>query len=129
MFWKDASTLDAAGRSLIVFFFLVLCIMNATQPARIKDHVDRLRLFKAPFPEVTFWIGLALQFVGCVLLLIDWRPDIGAICLIVFTVLASLLLLRFWEVKDPMKRGGMFNGFMANIAIVGGLLLLLQHVR
>jgi uncharacterized membrane protein YphA (DoxX/SURF4 family) len=129
MLWKDASTLDTAGRVLIVFFFLVLCIMNATQRARIKDHVDRLRLFKAPFPELTFWLGIALQFTGCMLLLTNWRPDIGAICLIVFTVLATLLLLRFWEVKDPMRRGGMFNGFMSNIAIVGGLLLLLQNVR
>ncbi len=30
---------------------------------------------------------------------------------------------------DPMKRLGMQNGFMSNVAIVGGLLLLLQNVR
>jgi uncharacterized membrane protein YphA (DoxX/SURF4 family) len=49
--------------------------------------------------------------------------------LIVFTVLATALLLRFWEMDDPMKRIGMQNGFMSNVAIVGGLLLLLQNVR
>ncbi len=46
-----------------------------------------------------------------------------------FTVLATALLLRFWEMDDPMKRMGMQNGLLANIAVVGGLLLLLQNVR
>jgi uncharacterized membrane protein YphA (DoxX/SURF4 family) len=46
----------------------------------------------------------------------------------VFTILATLLLLRFWEMDDPMKAAGMRNGFLANIGIVGGLLLLLQNV-
>jgi hypothetical protein len=30
--------------------------------------------------------------------------------------------------NDPMKRAGMQNGFLANIGVVGGLLLLLQNV-
>lgn len=129
MFWKDASSLDTAGRILIAGFFLAFAIMNATQAARIKDHVNRLRIFKAPFPEATFWCGILLQLTGCALLIFNWRPDIGALCLIAFTVLATVLLLRFWEVQDPMKRTGMFNGFMANIGMLGGLLLLLQDVR
>ena len=62
------------------------------------------------------------------LVLANWHPEIGVICLIVFTVLASALLLRFWEVEGPM-RTGMQNGLLANIGIVGGLLLLLQNVR
>jgi uncharacterized membrane protein YphA (DoxX/SURF4 family) len=47
----------------------------------------------------------------------------------VFTAVASLLLLRFWQVDIPPMRIGMQNGFVANIAVVGGLLLLLQNVR
>jgi hypothetical protein len=86
---------------------------------------DRDTAFKAAFPQATFWCGILLQLTGCVLLIVDWRPDIGALCLIVFTVLATLLL-RFWDVQDPMKRAGMFNGFMSNIAVLGGLLLLLH---
>ena len=48
--------------------------------------------------------------------------------LLVFTIVASALLLRFWEVQGPM-RTGMQNGMLANVGVVGGLLLLLQHVR
>jgi putative oxidoreductase len=124
---NDASLYDTAGRLLIVAFFVIVWLRNLSRH-HIEDHVKRLIFFKAPFPRATFWIGMGLDAIGCVLLLINWYPAIGALCLIVFTVLASLLLLRFWEMDDPMKRTGMQNGFLANIGIVGGLLLLLQNV-
>ena len=124
---NDASLYDTAGRLLIVAFFVIVWLRNLSQH-HIEDHVKRLTFFKAPFPRATFWTGMGLDAIGCVLLLINWYPAIGALCLIVFTVLASLLLLRFWEMDDPMKRTGMQNGFLANIGIVGGLLLLLQNV-
>lgn len=126
-FYGDASWLDTAGRLLIVAFFLIVGVRNL-QRVHVEDHIKRLTIFRAPFPTLTFWIGIALEFVGCALILINWRPDIGVWCLLLFTVLATALLLRFWEAEDPMKRMGMQNGFLANIAIVGGLLLLLQNV-
>ena len=127
MYYQDASWLDAAGRLLMVAFFLIVGIRNL-QKHHIEDHINRLTKFKAPFPAATFWIGQTMEFIGCALLLLNWHPAIGVILLIVFTVLASALLLRFWEVEGPM-RTGMQNGMMANIGIVGGLLLLLQNVR
>ena len=124
---NDASLYDTAGRLLLVAFFAIVWLRNLSRH-HIEDHVKRLTFFKAPFPRATFWIGMGLDAIGCVLLLINWYPAIGALCLIVFTVLASLLLLRFWEMDDPMKRTGMQNGFLANIGIIGGLFLLLQNV-
>jgi putative oxidoreductase len=127
MYYQDASWLDTAGRLLMVAFFLAVGLRNL-QKHHVEDHINRLAKFKAPFPKLTFWTGQTIEFVGCALLLINWYPAIGVILLIVFTVLASALLLRFWEVEGPM-RTGMQNGMMANIGIVGGLLLLLQNVR
>jgi len=124
---NDASIYDSAGRLLIIAFFAIVWLRNLSSH-HIEDHVKRLTFFKAPLPRATFWIGMALDAVGCALLLANWHPEIGALCLIVFTMLASLLLLRFWEMNDPMKRAGMQNGFLANIGVVGGLLLLLQNV-
>ena len=69
-----------------------------------------------------------MEFVGCALVLFNWHPADWRVLLLVFTVVASGLLLRFWEVQGPM-RTGMQNGMLANIGIVGGLLLLLQNVR
>ena len=127
MYDQDASWLDTAGRLLMVAFFLAVGLRNL-QKVHIDDHVARLTKFKAPLPKVTFWVGQTMEFVGCALVLLNWYPAIGVGLLLVFTVVASALLLRFWEVEGPM-RTGMQNGMLANIGIVGGLLLLLQHVR
>ena len=127
MYYQDASWLDTAGRLLIVAFFLAVGLRNL-QKVHVDDHVARLTKFKAPFPKLAFWIGQTMEFVGCALVLFNWYPAIGVGLLLVFTVVASALLLRFWEVDAPM-RTGMQNGMLANVGIVGGLLLLLQHVR
>jgi putative oxidoreductase len=127
MYYQDASWLDTAGRLLMVAFFLAVGLRNL-QKVHIEDHVKRLTNFKAPFPRITFWVGQAMEFVGCALVLFNWYPAVGVVLLLVFTIVASALLLRFWEVEGPM-RTGMQNGMLANIGIVGGLLLLLQHVR
>jgi len=127
MYYQDASWLDTAGRLLMVAFFLAVGLRNL-QKVHIDDHVARLTKFKAPFPRITFWVGQAMEFVGCALVLFNWYPAVGVVLLLVFTIVASGLLLRFWEVEGPM-RTGMQNGMLANIGIVGGLLLLLQHVR
>jgi putative oxidoreductase len=127
MYDQDASWLDTAGRLLMVAFFLAVGLRNL-QKVHVEDHVKRLTNFKAPFPRITFWIGQAMEFIGCALVLFNWYPAVGVVLLLVFTVVASALLLRFWEVEGPM-RTGMQNGMLANIGIVGGLLLLLQHVR
>ena len=124
---NDASWIDTAGRLLIVAFFVIVWVRNLSSH-HVEDHVKRLTAFKTPLPRAAFWAGMALDAVGCVLILLNWHPAIGALCLIVFTVLASFLLLRFWEMQDPMKRMGMQNGFLANVAVTGGLLLLLQNL-
>jgi len=127
VYYQDASWLDTAGRLFIVAFFLAVGLRNL-QKHHVEDHIKRLTNFKAPFPQLTFWVGQTMEFVGCALVLLNWYPAIGVLLLIVFTVVASALLLRFWEVDGPM-RTGMQNGMLANIGVLGGLLLLLQNVR
>lgn len=128
LYANDASMLDSIGRLLIVALFLSLGIRNLF-PWQVEDHVARLTASGCPMPRAAFWIGTATELIGCALVLFNWHPAIGVICLIVFTALASGLLLRFWETADTGKRISQMNGFCANIAVVGGLLLLLQNVR
>ena len=126
--YAGASWMDIAGRLLIVAFFVLVGIGNL-KPARIDDHINRARLFKAPFPVFVFWFGLALEFASCALLLADWHADLGVLGLIVFTVFATAIYLRFWQVQDPFKYNVMRLGFLSNIGLLGGLVLLLQSVR
>src|SRR3972149_2280522 len=113
---NDASWLDTAGRLLIVAFFVIVGVRNLSK-FHIADHIERLTLSGTPMPAVAFWIGSVIEFVGCALLLLNWYPAVGILLLIVFTVLATALLLRFWQMGDPMKRIGLQTGFLGKSAL------------
>jgi putative oxidoreductase len=126
--YGDTSWLDTVGRLLIAFCFLATGLCNLTQ-ARIKDHVDRMVASGTPAPVAVFWAGIALQFAGSALLLLDWHAEIGVYCLIVFTVAATLIFHRFWSMADAAKRNVSRIILLGNTAILGGLLLLLENLR
>ena len=119
--------LDFLGRWLIVLFFLVSGVANLTK-ARIADHIERMSTSGVPFAATAFWTGIVLQFTGCLLLIADWHAAAGVVCLIVFTIAATAIFHRFWEKPDPLQRNLSRINLLGNIAIVGGLLLLLQNM-
>ena len=125
---REASSLDTAGRIIIALFFLWVAVTNLSK-ARIDDHIQRLTLYKAPMPVALFWIGEALSIVSALMVLFGWHAEIGVYGLMLFLVLATVLLLRFWEAPSPIARNGMRLAMLSNCAIFGGLLLLLQNVR
>ena len=120
--------LDIAGRQLIVLFFLVTGVANLTK-ARIADHIERMEGFGVTFPGTTFWVGIVLQFAGSAMVALDWHPAIGTLCLIVFTLTATMIFHRFWQKDDPLQRNLSRIMLLGNTAILGGLLLLLENVR
>ena len=125
--YGDTSWLDTAGRLLIVFCFLATGLCNLTK-ARVRDHIERMAAFGIPAPAAAFWIGIALQLTGCALLLFDWYPETGVYCLIVFTVVATGIFHRFWSNPDPAKRNTSRIILLGNVAILGGLLLVLGNL-
>jgi uncharacterized membrane protein YphA (DoxX/SURF4 family) len=125
--YGDSSWLDTAGRLLIVVCFLATGVCNLTK-ARIQDHIERMAAFGTPMPALAFWIGIALQFAGCALILFDWHAEVGVYCLILFTVTATAIFHRFWRM-DPAKGNVSRIILLGNTAILGGLLLLLGNLQ
>ena len=126
--YGDASWIEIAGRMFIVAFFVVAGLYNLGAQ-QVRDHIEALASFGVPFPAAAYWGGLALQFTGCALLLADWHPEIGAWCLIVFTVTANAIFHRYWIVQEPVRRNFTRLLLLNGVAIVGGLLLVLESVR
>jgi putative oxidoreductase len=124
----EESWLDAGGRLLIVACFLVTGLSNLTR-ARIRDHLDRMVAFGTPLPAAAFGLGIALQLIGCALLLSGWYAELGAWCLIVFTVAATAIFHRFWRIADPLRRNFSRLMLLNNAGVLGGLFLLLANVR
>ncbi|MBM3526181.1 MAG: DoxX family membrane protein, partial [Alphaproteobacteria bacterium] len=107
-------------------FFLITFARNTT-PAGYKDHLERMQGFGVPFTHAVLCVGFLIQIVGSLLVLVNWRTDIGALLLIVFTVAATLIFHRFWIMEDPMRRNVARLFVLNNTCIVGGLVLLLAR--
>jgi putative oxidoreductase len=116
-----------AGKWLIVGFFLLTGVFNLTK-ARIADHIERMAGFGVPFPTMAFWIGIALQFAGCALIIAEWHAATGVVLLMIFTIAATAVFHRFWAKPDPLQRNLSRLTLLGNMAILGGLLLLLQNI-
>jgi uncharacterized membrane protein YphA (DoxX/SURF4 family) len=120
---------EVTGQILIVGFFLVSGVSNL-QRSRRKGHIERSGGFGTPYPTFVFWAGMVVQFLGCALIIGRWHADLGVMLLILFTIVATAIYYRFWQVHDdPMKRNTMRLGLLSNIALLGGLLLFLHSVE
>ena len=121
--YADHSALQIAGQLLIAFLFLGTGVINSTM--KVKQHVDRMAAMGIPRARLVLWFGFAMQYVGGLSIAFDYRTDVGAVILIVFTVVATAIFHRYWELDDPLRRHLHQSFIFSNCAIVGGLLLLI----
>ena len=77
-----------------------------------------------PAPALASWpAGLWLVVGGLSIALGIW-PDIGALMLGFFVVVAALYFHRFWEVEDPAQRYVQTSYFYRNVIILGACLIM-----
>ena len=128
--YDGASLLEIIGRILMAGFFLVTIALNANK-TQLKSHVDRMVAGHMPYPAFVFWFGIAMELVGAVLVLANWHARIGALLLIVFTVLATASLIPFelWEliVRPPDRKLAVLVTVLLNGAVVWYLARLLRR--
>ncbi len=121
--YSDHTPLEIVGQLLIALLFLGTALINSTM--KVKQHADRMAVQGIPAPHAVLWTGFAMQYAGAIMIGLDIWTDTGAVILIVFTVLATAIFHRFWEVGDPLRRHLHQAFLFSNCAIVGGLLLLI----
>lgn len=127
MFQQDPSWMVTVGKLLMMAFFVTAGTLNL-MPHRVKDHIERMTGFGVPLPAAAFWIGIAMEFAGCALVLTGWHAEIGLWLLIAFTAVAGSMFHRFWRVEDPVRRHSLRIALLNNVAVIGGLLVLLHVV-
>lgn len=107
------------GRILLGGLFLV----GGLGHFRALDHITPAIAARGiPSPRLVLILGSVYQSLFGFLLMTGLFVALSALALVVFTVLASLMLVNFWD-KEGSERQMLFNVFMSNLAIIGGLLI------
>lgn len=75
-----------------------------------------------PCPRLVLIVGSAFQIVAGTLFVLNIGTATAAFGLIVFTIAASVMLLNFWDMDEPMWQTAK-TAWQTNTAIVGGLLI------
>lgn len=76
-----------------------------------------------PQAKLVLVAGSIYQIVLGIALALGLLVTASALGLILFTALATFMMLNFWD-KEGGERNALFNGFLSNVAICGGLLAL-----
>ena len=79
---------------------------------------------RVPYPTVLGWIGAPVEFFGGLALVLGAATRTATLLIIVFTIVATLIGHRYWELTDAAARRMQYSHFAKNLTIIGGLILL-----
>ncbi len=120
--YEGQTALQIAGQVVIGVFFIVHGVKNVH---RWQFNMERITAEGVPFPAACLVAGFTIQFSGAFMVLFDTFTRFGVVLLIVFTVLASGLFHRFWEMEDPLRHEYHFLLLTYNGFVIGALLLIM----
>jgi putative oxidoreductase len=109
------------GRLILAWFFLNGAFVYASQ----WDGTIQLMALKGiPAPPLLLALSLIALLLGGLALVLGFHTRHGAVLLFGFTVIVSVAMHNFWLISNPIDRAADFEIFARNMAIAGGLLLL-----
>jgi len=113
----------AVGRILLALIFLMSGIMKIPNWEGTAGYMEFMGM-----PMVTvFLIGaVVLEIGGSLSVILGYKARWGALALIVFTIPTTLIFHAYWAV-DPEQMQIQQIMFMKNLAIIGGLLVIMAN--
>ena len=75
-----------------------------------------------PFPRALVLAGTGFQIAAGLTLMYGLFVAWAALGLILFTIVASIMLVNFWD-KEGEERIALTNAFQTNVGLIGGLML------
>jgi putative oxidoreductase len=109
------------GRCVLIWFYM----NGAADILANWHHIALLMADKhVPLPPLILLMVLLLIVLGCMSLLFGYHTRHGAVMLFALTIIAAVVMHDFWHIADPAARAAEFGIFARDIAIAGGLLLM-----
>lgn len=123
MFHTDHSAIVIIGHVMVAFLFL---FRGITAFPQFDHHLERFVARRVPFARFVLLCGFVTMVVGGVMIAIDYYAWAAASALILFTVMANFLYHDFWTLEDPQRRQTHLWIFCNNIAVMGGLFMIVS---
>ena len=121
MFHADHTLVQVLAHVFMATLFIIVGVRNLLNWPNV---INRMTALGVPLPNLAFAAALVVQFTGAALVALDYRADLGATLLIVFTVTVTAFYHRYWTYADARQRQNHFQFLFNNLAVVGGLMLL-----
>jgi len=123
---KAATLTDCVSLVGRVGLALVFLWSGYGKIAYAAANVGYMQAYGVPAADMLIWPVALLELVAAAMLILGWKARWAALALIVFTVPATIIFHAYWGVPADQVLNQQIH-FMKNLAIVGGLLLVLAH--
>jgi putative oxidoreductase len=108
------------GRCAFVWFYASAAMNILTDWPGVAA---RLEAHHVPLAPALLLVALILIFLGCISLFFGYHTRHGAVLLFGLTIVAAVTMHPFWQIAENL-RGPEFEIFARDVAICGGLLLM-----
>lgn len=109
------------GRLILAWYFVSEAYVRGSD---WTATVTLLALKNVPEPQFAHFGALIVMVLGAFSLFIGFRTKLGALALFAFTIGANAVMHDYWHITDVLERQADYQLFSRNIAIAGGLLIL-----
>ena len=117
------------ARILMSIVFIVFGYLQFTNIAGYAANPSVLKVVALTggvlSPTVIAYLVAAIDLLGGILILIGFQTHRTALVLIIFCICTLFIAHNFWTMEGPARAGNMGN-FYKNLALIGGLLLLMN---
>jgi putative oxidoreductase len=111
------------GRVLLALIFIMSGYGKITGWPGVVGAVEAKGL---PIPMLFGAGAILAELGGGLLVALGFKARLGALMLIIFTVVTTIVFHNFWAYEGPDRQMQMIN-FMKNLSMTGGLLLVLGY--
>ena len=115
-----ALVLVVIGRVLLGAFFIIGGLSHFPE---LDPVSSAMKARGVPFARATLIIGTIWQILFGAMLVVGFYTTIAALALALFLILATIMMLNFWDLPAGPQRDGAYRGFQSNVALLGGLLV------
>ena len=122
---RDTSlpTMALIGRLLLAAIFLVSGVAKLTDLPGTVAHMTAAGI---PYADTLAIVAGAAEVLGAISIATGFLTRVGSFGLIVFMIPTTLVFHAFWHAADAARMAQMEN-FMKNVAIIGGLAVLMAQ--